>query len=212
MTGSAGGEPAPGAGFADVLRSRRMCRDFNPDPVPAEVVDRVVSAGFRGPSAGNTLGLDALVLVDGQVGDYWEVTLPSQRRSDFPWPGLLRAPVLVVPYVDPSAYVERYGRPDKASSGLGESTTSWPVPYWWVDGGAAVMAMLLAAEAEGLGALFFGQFHHEPAVSEHFGVPAPWRAVGTVAVGWSAPKGRVPSRSARHGRPNPEARVHPGRW
>ena len=33
------------------------------------------------------------------------------------------------------------------------------------------MAILLAAEAERLGALLFGQFEHEDAVAEHFGAP-----------------------------------------
>ena len=112
------------------------------------------------------------------VLETWEV--PEARRRAFPWPGLLVAPVLVVPYVDPTRYVERYAEPDKSHSGLGTGESAWSVPYWWVDGGAAVMAMLLAAESEGLGALFFGQFGHEDAVREAFGVPAAQRALGTV--------------------------------
>jgi nitroreductase len=198
--------------FADVLAGRRMCRDFlaeRPDPA---TIDAVLGAAFRGPSAGNTAGLDLVVLEGADTARYWDVTLPGPRRSGFRWPGLLRAPVLVVPVVDPGAYVERYGRPDKADSGLGGGPDSWPVPYWFVDGGAAVMGLLLAAEAAGLGALFFGQFGHEPAVLDALGVPPGHRCVGTVALGHPAPGGRAPSRSARPGRPPASTHVRRGRW
>lgn len=198
--------------FDAVLASRRMCRDFLRDEVPADLLDRVLRAAFRGPAAGNSAALDLVVLRGSDAARYWDVTLPAPRRASFPWPGLLHAPVLVIPIVDPAAYVERYSQPDKASTGLGGGADRWPVPYWWVDGGAAVMAMLLAAEAAGLGALLFGQFDHEPAVAEAFGIPEGRRAIGTVALGWPAPGGRKPSASARRQRPDPVSRIHPGGW
>ncbi len=207
-------DPTDGAAvpFRDVLARRRMCRDYLDAPVDRAVLDRVLAAAFRGPAAGNTAALDLVVLEGAETARYWDVTLPSDRRASFPWPGLLRAPVLVVPLVDPDAYVERYGREDKAGTGLGDGAGAWPVPYWFVDGGAAVMALLLAAEAEGLGALLFGQFEHEPAVLAELGVPPGRRALGTVAVGHPAPGGRRPSRSAVGGRPAPSAHVHRRAW
>ena len=148
------------------------------------------------------------------VAAYWGVTLPPARRSEFPWPGLLDAPVLITLWVRPQAWVERYGRPDKARSGLGAGEASWPVPYWWVDAGAVVQNLLLVAEAEGLGALFFGMFEHEPAVAELLGVPDGWRAVGTVALGHPAPDGRRPSAStsASGGRPALAEQWHRNAW
>jgi nitroreductase len=202
----------PGPRFDAVLASRRMCRDFDGTPVAPPVLERVLAAAFRAPAAGNTDALELLVVEDGSTADYWDVTLSGRARTDFAWPGLLRAPVLVVPYVDPTSYLQRYSRADKAGRGLSEAIGDWPVPYWFVDGGAAVMAMLLAAEAEGLGALLFGQFGHEPAVRRHFGVPDRWRALGTVALGHPAPGGRRPSASAASGRPTAEGRVHRGRF
>lgn len=204
---------SPAAGdYWRVLASRRMCRAFTSDPVAPADLDRVLRAAFRGPSAGNTAGLDLLVLRDATVAEYWDVTLPPEQRAGFRWPGLLAAPVLIVPVVDPAAYVERYGRPDKAATGLGSSPAAWHVPYWFVDGGAAVMAMLLSAEALGLGALFFGQFAHEEAVAARFGIPSGRRALGTLALGYPAPTGRVPSRSARGGRPDWQDHTHTDRW
>ena len=115
-------------------------------------------------------------------------------------------------WVRPEAWVERYGRDDKARAHLGDNQESWPVPYWWVDAGAVVQNLLLAAEAEGLGALFFGMFHHEPEVAERLGVPAGWRGVGTVALGHPAPDGRRPSTSARAGRPPLSDQWHRNTW
>lgn len=197
------------------LRSRRSCRDFLPDPLDPADLRLVLDAARRGPTAGNSWGLDLLVLEGpDEVGGYWDTTLPVERRAAFPWPGLLRAPVLVIPVVDPAAYVERYAQPDKAPSGLGEGTDAWAVPYWWVDAGAAVMAMLVAAESLGLGALLFGQFGHTGAVAERFGIPSDRLAVGTVALGRPAgdpDRSRSASVEQRR-RPPLDRIVHRGGW
>ena len=170
--------------LADVVRSRRMVRAFMPRPVPADVLDRVLDLARRVPAAGNTQGLD-LVVLEGQeqTARYWDAALPAGRRPAFPWPRLLDAPVLLVPVGDPDAYVERYAEPDKARTGLGEGRDAWPVPYWYVDTAFAAMIALLAAVDEGLGALFFGQFEHEAAIAAALGIPPGRRAVGTIALG-----------------------------
>ena len=48
----------------------------------------------------------------------------------------------------------------------------------------AVMSLLLAAEAAGLGALFFGLFEHEADVRALLRIPDDWQPLGTVALGW----------------------------
>ena len=199
----------------DVFESfakRRMTRAFTADPVEALVVDRLLYAAMRAPSAGNTASVEMLVLTGDQCHDYWDVTLSAARRTGFPWPGLLLAPVLLIPTVDPGAYVERYGDDDKAHTGLGESADAWSVPYWWVDGGAAVENVLLAAISLGLGACFFGQFEHEAAVSARFGIPDGRRAVGTIAVGHPDPDNDRPSRSSQRPTASATDRTHWGRW
>jgi nitroreductase len=124
---------------------------------------------------------------------------------------LLQAPVLVLPVVAPDAYAARYAEADKASTGLGGSVAAWPVPYWFVDGGMAVDAMLLAAGEEGLGAVFFGLFDRERPVLGALGVPADRRGLGVVALGHPAPDDE-PGRSAgRPRRPLGEV-VHRGGW
>jgi nitroreductase len=188
-----------------------MVRDFSSEPVDEATLTAVLDAGRRAPSAGNTQGTDLLVLEGSQRDAYWDVTLSSERRTGFRWPGLLVAPVLCVVLVDPDAYVERYGEADKLHSGLGESESMWPLPYWFVDGGAAAEAILLGATASGLGACLFGLFDHESAVLERFGVPSHHRAVCTIAIGHSGADVE-PSQSALRSRRPLESVVHRGRW
>lgn len=188
-----------------------MTRAFQPTPVAPEIVDDLLDRARRAPSAGNTASVEFLVLEGrGDTDAYWDTTLPTDRRAGFAWPGLLAAPVIVVPWLDPDAYVARYGEPDKAHAGLGTDARQWPVPYWFVDGGAVVMSLLLGIEAAGLGALFFGLFDHEPAVRGRFGVPDRFRAPGAVAFGHRADD-RL-SASARRPRAALDAVLHRGRW
>lgn len=194
--------------FDEVLRSRRMVRNLSAEPIADEQLDRVLDAGRRAPSAGKTQALDLVVLAGEGTRRLWDVTLPDP--SGFRWQGLLQAPVVVLPVVDPQAYPDRYGEPDKARTGLGEGTDAWPVPYWWVDAGMAIENLLLAATAEHLGACFFGLFEHEAAVQLALGIPADRRVVGAVALGH--PMADEPGRSAARRRRPLDDVVHRDGW
>jgi nitroreductase len=173
----------------------------------------VLDLARRVPAAGNTQGLD-LVVLEGpeQTARYWDASLPPERREGFPWPRLLDAPVLIVPVGHPAAYVERYGEADKVRTGLGEGADAWSVPYWYVDTAFAAMVTLLAAVDEGLGALFFGQFEHEAAITAALGIPADRRPVGTIALGYAAVDADRPSLSSRRPRRPHDDIVHRGHW
>ncbi len=197
--------------FEQAVRRRRMVRSFTSEPVEPETVGDICDLARRAPTAGNTAAVDFLVLEASDTAAYWDVTLPAERRDGFAWPGLLNAPVLVVVWTHLGGYLRRYREPDKDHTGLGASASAWPVPYWFVDGGAAVMTLLLAAQDRGLGAAFFGMFDHERAVRKRFGVPPDRRGVGTVAIGHPAGNTR-PSSSARRGRPPLDEVLHRSRW
>jgi len=197
--------------FVDVVGARHMVRAFDRRPIDPTVVDGLIDLARRAPSAGNTQPW-AFVVLSGveETGPLWDVTLPVDRRAGFRWPGLLDAPVVIVPLVSPAAYVARYAEEDKAASGLGAAAEAWQVPYWWVDGGMAVHGLLLGAVDAGLGALFYGLFDHEDAVLTHLGVPEGWRALGAVALGY--PAAAPPGRSATRPRPSLDTVIHRGRW
>jgi len=196
----------------EALRRRCMVRSFSSRPIDGAVLDGLLDTARRAPSAGNSQGLDLVVLVGEETARYWDVTLPVERRPTFRWPGLLRAPVLVVAVTDPAAYVARYAEDDKAATGLGTGAEAWPVPYWFVDAGAAVENLLLAAVAAGLGACLFGPFGHEDAVRAALGVPVGRRLVATIAVGHPDGGEDGPGRSAGRARRSLDDVVHRGGW
>ncbi len=85
------------------------------------------------------------------------------------------------------------------------------MPYWFVDGGLAVMVMLLAAADAGLGACFLGNFRGEVALRGALGVPDDRRYLGAVLMG--QPGGAdPPSRSLVRPRRQPLDVVRRGRW
>ncbi|MDQ3305587.1 MAG: nitroreductase family protein [Actinomycetota bacterium] len=196
--------------FRHLLRQRRMVRTFDHRPVDSGSLERVLDAAGRGPSAGFSQGLDLLVLIGlAETGRYWELAFPDRAaRAGFRWPGLFAAPVLIIPLVSPAIYHARYAEPDKAGRAQ-RGPVEWSVPFWWVDGGMAVMLALLAAVDEGLGALFF-TLERPEVVLPGFGVPGDRLALGTVALGH--PASDEPGRSAARPRRSLEDIVHRGRW
>lgn len=194
--------------FQNVVRRRRMVRNFDARPLDPEVVERILANGRRGPSAGFTQGCELLVLEGPeQTGRYWEACFPPSRRQAFRWPGLLRAPLLIVPLSSKAPYLDRYAEPDKGWADRDEGR--WPVPYWHVDAAFAALLMLLTATDAGLGALFFAVSRPD-ALRAEFGVPGGYDPVGALAVGH--PLAHEPSPSLARGRRPAAEVVHRGRW
>jgi nitroreductase len=189
-----------------------MVRSFSGRPPAPDVVDGLLEAALRAPSAGNTGGWSAVVLEGPeQTAPFWEATTtPSWRDRSRRWPGLSRAPLVVVLLADPEAYLERYSAPDKEGSRL-DDPTSWPVPYWFVDVGMAAQTLLLGAVDAGLGACFLGNFRGEEALRRVLGAPDHVRYAGSVLIG--EPGGEdPPSSSSARGRRSVERVIHRGRW
>jgi nitroreductase len=197
----------------DAVRRRAMVRSFSTAAVEPALVDRLVDAALRAPTAGNTGGTAWLVLQGPeQTATYWDAaTDEAWRNSARRWEGLRRAPVILLAYTSPAAYVARYAEPDKAEAGLGTGESSWPVPYWYGDAAFGVMTILLGAVDAGLGACMLGVFRGEADLARRLGVPAGWRQFGAVVLGH--PDG-LDHRSPSLDRPRPARsdRVHRGAW
>lgn len=190
--------------FTEILRKRRMVRSFEDRPLAAPVVERILSAGLRAPSAGFTQGVDLVVLSGHlETARYWEATLADADRASFAWPGLLRAPLLVVVVSAEEVYRRRYAEPDKG-------TLEFEVPWWYVDGAFTALLLQLAAVDAGLGALFF-QSHRVADLRRALRIPATHVPVGTVAIGHAAPD-RPSSSVATRRRRTPAEVVHRGAW
>ena len=197
--------------FTDLVRSRRMTRAFLPQPIGEDVLHSLIDLALRAPSAGKTQGTHFVVLTGEDVAAFWNDTLLNEKRTTFRWKHLLDAPVIILPFVDPLAYVARYAEADKAATGLGEGLDAWPTPYWTVDGSFAVMSLLLAAHDVGLGALFFAVFNGEQQLRTRLGVPEHMQLLGAIALGHAAQDGEKGRSSVRPRMPLQEA-IHQSHW
>jgi nitroreductase len=195
----------------EAIRRRRMCRNFSDRPVPPEVVDRLLDRARRAPSAGHSQGWAFLVLEgEEQTGRFWAAGSDPEGLRDRTPPGLLRAPVVVVPMCSAAVYLARYSEPDKIAHGL-TTPDAWPAPFWTVDVSFATMLLLLGVVEEGLGALFFGLRGDPDRFRREFDVPVGWEAIGAVALGWPG-ENRGPIGSASRGRRPLTEVVHRGQW
>ena len=195
--------------FQDVVRKRKMVRSFEDRPVDHAIVERMVANAQKAPSAGFSQGWGFLVLEGRtETNRYWDVLWPEPRRSEFGWPGIFNAPVLIVCLSNKAIYLTRYAEPDKGWSDKDEGR--WPVPYWHVDVGMAAMSMLLTAVDAEVGAVFFG-VSDQDLLRATFNIPADFTAVGTIAVGVPSRVDR-PSPSLRRGHRNASEVVHYGSW
>jgi nitroreductase len=184
-----------------------MTRSFDSAPIDPALLDDLLDTARRAPSAGFSQGSHLLVLAGERVEWFWRVTGAEQWYSD----SIRRAPVLVLALADPDAYIERYSAADKAGHGL-EHADGWPVPYWLTDAAMAVQNLLLLVEAHGLGALWFGVFHHADVLLAGLGAPGQVQLVGVVAIGHraadDAPSGS-PTIRRRRGR---SEQIHHQHW
>jgi nitroreductase len=194
--------------FQDVVRRRRMVRNYAPEPLDRAQVDRIVSTALHAPSAGFSQGWAFVVLDErADVDRFWAAT--SEPRADNAWlRGMRSAPCIVVPLANKDAYLDRYAEPDKGWTDRDEAR--WPIPYWYTDTAMAALLMLLTATDEGLGACFFGvPTEHHQSLRDEFGIPPEYTPVGAITLGRrTADTGAKGSR----GRGRKTEVIHRGGW
>jgi nitroreductase len=197
--------------LTEAIARRHMTRNFTEKSLDRGVVDTLLAGALRAPSAGNSQGREFVVLEGPEETDrYWSAaTDESWRATSRRYPGLSRAPVIVLPFADPDAYAARYGEPDKSRPD--GRPVEWVVPFWWVDTAFSVMHLLLGAADRGLGAAFLGNFRGEDQLAASLGVPPHLRWLGAVLLGEPA-EPDPPSSSAQRPRRTLDDSVHRGRW
>jgi nitroreductase len=176
--------------FVDVVMKRRAVRRFEEGGVDREVIERIARLAQRAPSGGFSQGQRLVVVTD-----------PERRRevaricgeefyeADFGrW--ISECAAQFVPCVSEEIYHRRYREPDKVDDDGNEMT--WPVPYWFVDIGATMQNIWLAAVNEGLGCGFVGTDDLD-ALRQALGVPAEFTPIGVMPVGRPLPDVRSPS-------------------
>lgn len=194
--------------FTELISKRRMVRNFTDEAVDDEVLERILDIGQRGPSAGFTQGQDFIIVTDPEMKQKLAelCTEKSYVEAGFD-PFISKAPVLIVPCTNERAYHLRYQQSDKVDDEGKE--IDWPVPYWFMDVGHAVMLVLLAVVNEGLAAGFAG-FKQLQEAKDTLGIPEEVTPMGVIPIGHPAPDKRSPS--IKRGRRKLDKTVHHGKW
>ena len=141
--------------FKKVLKSRRSCRAFEPDPIPEEQLAAIIEAGQWAPSPMNALPWEYILITAAEVKAQIRKTAEAARQAvlDNNGPGfaakydmnfLEQAPVVIAVVFDP------------AKKGLGDFFNQKHGALQAAS--ACVQNMMLAAAEYGLGTLWFTWF------------------------------------------------------
>ena len=177
--------------FADVVMKRRAVRRFEDGGVPRETIERIARLAQRAPSAGFSQGQRLVVVTD--PGRRREVAAVCREDGYIemgfgPW--ISECAAQFIPCVSEAIYHRRYQEPDKVKEDGTE--IDWPIPFWWVDAGATMQNVMLAAVDAGLGCGFVG-IEDPPALQAALGLPEELVPIGVMPVGIAKPDKRSPS-------------------
>jgi len=192
----------------EAVLKRRMVRNFADKPVAPEVIERIVDLARHAPSAGFTQGQSFIVVTKPELRKAIAETCEEEEyvKGGFD-PFISKAPVLLIPCTSELAYHRRYQEADKVNEDGSEIV--WPIPYWFMDIGCAVMIALLAALDEGLVTAFVGSKDLDT-LRSLLNMPAEVTPIGVVAVGYRAED--KPSPSLKRGRKLDQDYVHHESW
>ncbi len=192
----------------EAMRTLRAVRRLRPDPIPADVLSRVLEAATWAPTGGNRQAWRIIVVTDParkqRLGElYKQVTLPytksymerladaseeerrkaerTIRASTYLAEHFGESPVLLVVCFNPEGLAVTDAQLDRQSVVGGGSI--YP----------AVENLLLACRAEGLGCVLTTLLcMEEPAVRELLGIPDPWGTAAVVPIGYPVLRGHGP--------------------
>ena len=178
--------------FFDVVMKRRAVRRFEEGGVGRDVIERIARLAQRTPSAGFSQGQRLIVVTDpDRRREVAHACGEAEYGDDFgPW--ISECAAQFIPCVSEAIYHRRYREPDKTNEDGSE--IDWPIPYWWVDVGATMQNVMLAAVNEGLGCGFAGTDEAGwRQVRASLGIPDEFDPIGVMPVGRPLPDVRSPS-------------------
>lgn len=188
----------------DILSRRRMHRSFTGEPVDPESVERIARTIRHAPSGGFSQGQSIVVVTDPAT----RAEIGRRFEDERGW--VANAPVHLVVSANEAQYHARYNEADKLAATGGVEIT-WPVPYWFVDAGAVMMLVLLAAIDEGLAGAFIGHPDQKRIFDDVLGLPPDVVPIGLALIGHPAPDENLSSRLASRRRPLDD-QIHRERW
>ena len=185
----------------DAIRRRRSIRNYKPDPVPKEVLDKLLEALRLAPSAGNRQPYKFIIVLDEET----RKKLAAACRFN---PGRLNgqefiadAPVVIVACGSVRKAITRYYKDGEVFLTIGtipEEIDKDPIEYdntMPIDLAIALDHLTLVAAAEGLGTCWVGGLD-ELEVRRLLSIPNDMRVPIVMTVGypvsWPEPRPRKP--------------------
>ncbi|MEM2897025.1 MAG: nitroreductase family protein [Candidatus Bathyarchaeia archaeon] len=162
----------------EAIKKRRSIRNYKPDPIPDEFIEKVIDAARWAPSAHNAQPWEFIIIKDKE--------LLRRLSKTHVYSGFLKdSPLAIAACVDqnksPNHFVE--------------------------DCSAAIQNLLLAATALGLGTCWIAVYRHEDDKSEVYvrevlSIPENFRVIALISIGYPAhapaPPGRVDLKNLIH--------------
>ena len=192
----------------EVMRTLKAVRRLRPDPIPDEVLSRVLEAPAWAPTGGNRQPWRMVVVKDRarkqRMGELYSLSWNQYAKR-----------YRQVPPETPSDVRQRMERTVRAGDYLASHFGEVPVVVVFcfnpkemaitdaklerpsvVGGGSvypSVQNLLLACRAEGLGCVLTTLLcEHEPAVRELLSIPQPWGTAAAIPIGYPVGRGHGP--------------------
>jgi len=162
--------------FYEVVRTRRSIRSYKPDPIPEEVLERVLEATRIAPSGSNRQPWRFIIIKDEDLKKQMVVACHNQSF-------IADAPITIVA----CGYNIHYDRGEY----MGDMSML-------VDVSIAFTHLVLAARAEGLGTCWIGSFNNNE-VKNILGIPKEVNVVAITPLGY--PKDEEFTGASRRKRP-----------
>jgi nitroreductase len=151
----------------EAILNRRSIRAFKSDPIPADLLDKILEAARWAPSAGNCQARDFILVTDSEgKRDLCKATL----GQDF----IEKAPLDLVVCANEERSARRYGARGRDL-------------YCVLDAAASVQNILLAVHALGLGACWIEAFN-DAMVANVLNIPKGVRPIAIIPIGYPAEK------------------------
>ncbi|UCC41665.1 MAG: nitroreductase family protein [Candidatus Aminicenantes bacterium] len=145
----------------EVIQKRRSIRKYKEDPIPEDVLQRVLEAARLAPSGKNLQPWKFVIVRDKELKN----RLVHASAGQF---FIAEAPIIVV----------ACGFPDECYSKMGRYMKSWPV-----DVTIALEHLILQAHEDGLGTCWVGSFEEE-AVKSILNVPESVKVLALTPLGY----------------------------
>jgi nitroreductase len=148
-----------------LIHNRRSVRAYENRPVPDEVVDQLLAATLRAPTAGNMMLYSIIEIADQALKDTLAVSCDNQ-------PFIARAPLVLLFAADYQRWWDYFEASDIAGL-CARSDVPWRTPgegdlmLAWCDALIAAQTAVIAAESLGLGSCYIGdilerfEYHRE---------------------------------------------------